>query len=75
MKIGILIPSTVRAVNIGTDGLQTVAFDKIEKVCCKANSTITVGSVPTVTVPTTGVVVPTQVPTVYSAIFNITKLS
>lgn len=72
---GILIPSTVRAVNIGADGLQTVAFNKIEKLCCKANSTITVGSVPTITVPITGTVVTTQVPTIYSAIFNITKLS
>lgn len=72
---GILVPSTVRAVTLGAAGFGSVAFDKIEKVCCKANSTITVGAVPSVITPTTGAVITTQVPTIYSAVLNITKLA
>lgn len=72
---GILIPSTVRVANIGVDGFATLSFDKIEKVCCKANTNITVGSVPTVTNLTSGANVATQTPTIYSAILNIKKIS
>lgn len=72
---GTLIPSTVRVANVDADGFATLSFDKIAKVCCKANTTITVGSVPTITNLTSGASITTQVPTVYSAILNITKLS
>lgn len=68
---GVLIPSTVRTTLIEAGGLVTVAFDKMIKVCCKANSTISVGSVPSVVNPESGVVTATQVPTIYSATFSI----
>lgn len=72
---GVLIPSTVRIANVVADGFAPVAFNKIAKVCCKANTTITVGSVPTVTNVTSGASITTQVPTIYSAVLNITKNS
>lgn len=68
---GVLIPSTVRATLIDAGGLVTVSFDKMVKVCCKANSTISVGSVPSVINPESGIVTATQVPTIYSATFSI----
>lgn len=70
---GVLVPSSVRVANIGVDGFATLSFDKIAKVCCKANSTLTVGSVPSIINVTSGAVVATQVPTVYSAIFSIER--
>lgn len=70
---GILIPSSVRVANIGVDGFATLAFNKKEKVCCKSNSTLTVGSVPTIVNVTSGASVATQTPTIYSATFGITK--
>ena len=72
---GILIPSSVRAVTVGAGEFASVSFDKVEKICCKSNTNITVGSVPSVVTPGTGAIVETQVPTIYSAILNITKLS
>lgn len=72
---GVLIPSTVRIANIGVDGFATLSINYTDKVCCKANSTITVGSVPSIINITTGATVATQVPTINSAIFSITKLS
>ena len=68
---GVLIPSTVRTTLIDAGGLVTIAFNKEIKVCCKANSNISVGSVPSVINPESGVVTATQVPTIYSATFNI----
>lgn len=68
---GVLIPSTIRTTLIDAGGLVTFSFDKMIKVCCKANSTISVGSVPSVINPESGVVTATQVPTIYSATFSI----
>lgn len=70
---GILIPSTVRVANVDADGFASLSFDKIAKICCKSASTITVGSVPTVTNITSGAAITTQVPTVYSATLSIVK--
>lgn len=72
---GVLIPSSVRAVNVVADGFASVSFDKITKVCCKANTTLTIGSVPSIINVTTGETVATQIPTIYSAILDITKIS
>ena len=41
------------------------------KVCCKANSNISVGAVPAIINPDTGAVVTTLAPTISSATFSI----
>lgn len=70
---GVLDPSTVRFENVGAGGSGSVSFNKIEKVCCKANSTISIGAVPSVDVA--GTATATVAPTINSALLNITKLS
>lgn len=68
---GILIPDTVRSVTLSAGYLGTVEFTKMVKVCCKANSSISVGAVPAVINPATGDVVTTLAPTISSATFSI----
>lgn len=68
---GVLIPDTVRTVTLSAGYLGTIAFDKIIKVCCKANSTISVGAVANIINPSTGETVTTVTPTISSATFSI----
>lgn len=68
---GVLIPDTVQSVTLSAGYLGNISFNKMIKVCCKANSTISVGSVPTVVNPGTGDAVTTVTPTISSAIFSI----
>lgn len=68
---GVLIPDTVRSVTLSAGYLGTIAFDKIIKVCCKANSSLSVGSVPAIINPSTEATVTTVVPTITSATFSI----
>jgi hypothetical protein len=72
---GILIPDTVRAVTIAApDDYQTVSFNRKLKVCPKGNTSITVGSVPTVATPSTPTTpITTQIPIITDATFNIAR--
>lgn len=68
---GVLIPDTVRSITLSAGYLGTIAFDRIIKVCCKANSSLSVGAVPTIVNPSTEATVTTLAPTIASATFSI----
>lgn len=73
---GILIPGTTVLAEVATAGTYyNVSFDKLIKVCCRGDSTLTVQSVPNVVtgaaLPGTPVV--TQIPVLQNANFSITK--
>lgn len=70
---GVLIPSSITSVTLSAGYLATVNFNKIIKVCCKANSTISVGSVPTIINPATGDVVTTVAPVISNATLTISN--
>lgn len=72
---GILIPSTVSAETLATAGdLADISFNKKIRVCCKANTTLTIASVPSVNAGATGTTLTdTQIPIITNAIFNISK--
>lgn len=72
---GILIPDTIRAVTIGTAGdYETVSFNRKLKVCPRGNTSITVGSVPSVPTPTDPTTpIETQIPIITNATFNISR--
>lgn len=73
---GILIPGSTVIAEVATAGTYyNVSFDKLIKVCCRGDSTLTVQSVPNVvtgaTLPGTPVV--TQIPVLQNANLSITK--
>lgn len=71
---GILIPSTISAETVTAGGLANISFNKKIRVCCNANTTLTIASVPTVNAGATGTVATvTQVPIITNAIFGIEK--
>ena len=72
---GVLVPSSVKTVTLSAGYLGNITLDYISKVCCKADTTITVASVPNVINPADGSTVTTLAPTITSAVLNITKLS
>ena len=71
---GVLIPETVRNVTLSAGYLGNISIDYISKVCCKANTSLTLASVPTLTNPADGTIVTTLTPTIISAVLNITRL-
>lgn len=72
---GVLIPSTISAETLATAGdLANISFNKKIRVCCKANTTLTIASVPSVNAGTTGTTpTATQIPIITNAIFGISK--
>lgn len=68
---GVLIPGTVQALTLSAGYLGNISFNRMIKVCCKANSNISVGSVPAIINPATGETVTTVVPTISTATFSI----
>lgn len=75
---GIIESGTTSASTIATAGdVENVSFDKIIKVCCRGNTTISVGSVPSVPDFTdlTAVGVDTETPIIANANLIIEKLS
>ena len=73
---GILIPGTTVIAQIATAGdYINVSFDKLIKICCRGDASLTVGSVPSVltgaTLPGTPTV--TEIPVIQNANFSITK--
>lgn len=73
---GILIPGTTVLAEVATAGTYyNVSFDKLIKICCRGDSTLTVQSVPNVVTGATlpGTPVATQIPVLQNANFSITK--
>lgn len=71
---GILVPNSVAAATVTAGGLANLSFNKKIRVCCNANSTITVGSVPSVNAGATGTTpTATQIPIITNAVFGISK--
>lgn len=73
---GVLVPGTTVLAQITTVGdYVNVSFDKLIRVCCRGNATLTVASVPSVltgaTTPGTATV--TEVPVIQNANFSIIK--
>lgn len=77
MKIGILVPGSTVSSTIATAGdVENLKFTKVVKVCCRANVTVTVASVPSVPDYTnlTGPGIDTQTPIVANANLIIKKI-
>ena len=75
---GVLIPGTTVLAQITTAGdYVNVSFDKLIKVCCNGNATLTVASVPSVLTgdATPGTATVTEVPVIQNANFSIIKKS
>ena len=73
---GILIPGTTVIAEVATAGdYYNVSFDKLIKICCRGDATLTIASVPSVltgaTLPGTATV--TEIPVIQNANFSITK--
>jgi hypothetical protein len=73
---GILIPGTTVIAEIATAGdYYNVSFDKLIKICCRGDATLTIASVPSVltgaTLPGTATV--TEIPVVQNANLSIVK--
>lgn len=74
---GILIPSTTSIGNIATAGnVVNVNMNKKLRVCCKANTTLSIGSVQTIRAGVTGnTATTTQIPIITNATFSIKRIS
>ena len=73
---GVLIPNTISAATVTAGGLANISFNKKIRVCCSANTTLTIGSVPTVNAGATGTTpTATQIPIITNAILNISKIA
>lgn len=72
---GILIPNTISAETISTAGnVANISFNKKIRVCCNANTTLTIASVPSVNAGATGTTpTATQIPIITNAILNVSK--
>lgn len=75
---GVLVPGATVIAEVVTAGdYYNVSFDKILKICCRGNTTLTVASVPNVLtgaeLPGTPVV--TEIPVIQNANFSIIKKS
>lgn len=73
---GILVPGTTMLAQITTTGdYVNISFDKLIKVCCRGNATLTIASIPSVLTGdvTPGTTTVTEVPVIQNANFIITK--
>ena len=73
---GVLVPGTTVLATIATTGdYQNVSFNKLIKVCCNGNTTLTVAAIPSVLTgdATPGTTTVTEVPVLQNANFFIVK--
>lgn len=73
---GILIPGTTVIAEVATAGdYYNVSFDKVIKVCCRGDATLTVASVPSVLTGATlpGTATDTEIPVIQNANISIIK--
>lgn len=75
MKIGVLIPDTVRAVTLGAaDDYATVSFNKKLKLCPRVTTALSIQSVPSVVTPSdVATPIETEIPIITNATFNIAR--
>lgn len=74
---GVLVPGTTVSSTIATAGdVENLKFTKVIRVCCRANTTLTVRSVPSVPnfADLTGAGIDTQTPIIANANFIIKKI-
>ncbi len=75
---GVLVPGTTVIAEVVTAGdYYNVSFDKLLKVCCRGDATLTVASVPSVLTGATlpGTPTDTEIPVIQNANFSITRKS
>jgi len=73
---GVLVPGTTIIAQVATAGdYYNVSFDKLIKVCCRGDASLTVASVPSVLTGVTPTATATEIPIVENASFNIIKKS
>lgn len=74
---GILIPATASSETISEAGdLANIGFTKLIRVCCNANTTLSIASVPAVNAGADGTTsTATEIPIIENAIFSISKLA
>ncbi len=73
---GILIPGSTVIATVATAGdYYNVSFDKLIKVCCRGDASLTIASVPSVLtgVPVPGTATATQIPIVQNANISLVK--
>ena len=73
---GILIPGTTVIAEVATAGAYyNLSFDKLIKVCCRGDATLTIASVPSVLTGATtpGTATATEIPVIQNANVSITK--
>lgn len=73
---GVLVHGTTMLAQITTTGdYVNISFDKLIKVCCRGNATLTIASIPSVLTGdvTPGTTTVTEVPVIQNANFIITK--
>ena len=78
LEDGVPVSGTTVISNITAPGdYENVSFDKKIKVCCKANATLSVASIPSAPVydTATPVTTETQIPIITNANFSITRLN
>lgn len=77
LQDGAVVNGTTVASNIAAAGdYENISFDKKIRVCCKANSSLSVASIPSVPVYATAtpVATDTEIPIVTNANFSITRI-
>lgn len=75
---GVLVNGTTVIAEVATAGdFYNVSFDKLIRVCCNSNATLTIASVPSVLTGTTAPFTPTEteIPIIQNANFSIIKKS
>ena len=73
---GVLVSGSTTIVEVATAGdYYNVSFDKLIKICCRGDASLTVASVPSVLTGVTPTATATEIPIVQNANFNIIKKS
>ena len=73
---GVLLQGTTVIAEVATAGdYYNVSFDKLIKICCRGDASLTVASVPSVLTGVTPTATATEIPIVQNANFNIIKKS
>lgn len=75
---GVLVPGTTMIAEVATAGdYYNISFDKLLKICCRGDASLTIASVPTVLTGATlpGTPTTTEIPVIQNANFSIIKKS
>ena len=75
---GVLVPGTTMIAEVATAGdYYNISFDKLLKICCRGDASLTIASVPTILTGATlpGTPTTTEIPVIQNANFSIIKKS